>query len=70
MIAYQSRDLGHTIEIKSSRGDYIKSNNLQELLNFLLTPHYPIEFLVVWNLEQFIAPILKRVSLEYLQKVV
>ena len=69
MIAYQSRDLGHTIEIKSSRGDYIKSNNLQELLNFLLTPHYPIEFLVVWNLEQFIAPILKRVSLEYLQKL-
>ena len=69
MITYKSQDSEHITKIESSRKDYIKSDNLQELLNFLLTPHYPVEFLVVWNLEEFMAPILKRMSPEYLKKL-
>jgi len=69
MIAYESHDFGSATRIRNSRSNYIQSDNIQDLLNFMLEPHLPVEFLVVWNLENFMAPILKRLPIEYLKKL-
>ena len=68
MISYQSSSAKNIVRLDNSDEDYIESDNLQDLLNFLLSPQ-PDQFRVVWDLEQFVAPILKKLKIEYLEKL-
>lgn len=49
--------------------DYVESDSLQDLINFLLSPQSPPnQFRVTWDLEQF-RPVIKKLGLEYLEKL-
>ncbi len=68
MISYQSSSAKNIVRLDNSDNNYIESDNLQDLLNFLLNPQ-PDQFRVVWDLEQFVAPILKKLKIEYLERL-
>jgi len=68
MIAYKSSIIDHQVHLVDSLGNHRVSDNLQQLLNFLLQPHSG-EFKVAWDLELFAAPMLRLLPLDYLQKL-
>lgn len=71
MIAYKSKliDKNKTISITNSNGQNICSDNLEYLLDFLLEPAPQNEFKVAWDIDRFIAPLLKLIDKDSLQRM-
>lgn len=66
MIAYRSEIEGSKVTIHDSTGGSITSNNIEDLLSFLLIPHEG-HFRVVWGIDSFVAPILSLLDKHRLQ---
>lgn len=68
MIAYRSSNTKQGVLLENSKGESVVSNDLPTLLNFLLEP-YPNEFRVAWELNEFVAPILRLFGVNQLQEL-
>ncbi len=70
-IAYASDIVDGKVLIKNSQGDTVVSNNPSELLDFLARNYSDaLNRKMCWNLDRFIAPILKRLGLSICKELI
>lgn len=70
LIAYTVETLGNDILIRDSEGESIKSDNVNDLINFLNEP-FP-EYLAIkvfWDLDTSLAPILRRLGISACRQI-
>ena len=67
MLAYQIKTQDNKVTIRDSGGQGIQSNDPSEILNYLLGA--PEGFNIVWNIDLFVAPILKLLGTERIREL-
>lgn len=66
IIAYTNQVIGHDIRIQDSEGNSVQSSDANELLQFLNEPFNDkstFAIKVAWNLDEFIAPLLRKLGI-------